>query len=61
MSRKSDLFSSRHILLTVSKKYVWNTTAKDIIMPQFIPPMTVFRDPCGRPVVPLMKSTEQWF
>ena len=33
-------------------------------MPQFIPPMTALRDPgglCGGPVVPLMKSTEQWF
>jgi len=27
------IFSCRHSLLTGSKKYVWNTTAKDIVMP----------------------------
>ncbi len=30
------IFSSRHILLKVSRKYVWNTTVKDTIMPTFI-------------------------
>ena len=36
------IFSSRHILLTVSKKYVWNTTVKDIVMPIFIPLLLIF-------------------
>ena len=30
------IFSSRYILLKVSRKYVWNTTVKDTIMPTFI-------------------------
>jgi hypothetical protein len=36
------IFSCRHILLTVSKKYVWNITAKDIMMPMFIPLLLLF-------------------
>ncbi len=36
------IFSCRHIFLTVSKKYVWNTTAKDIIMLMFIPLLLIF-------------------
>ena len=36
------IFSSRPILLTVSKKYAWNTTRKDIVMPMFIPLLLLF-------------------
>jgi hypothetical protein len=36
------IFSCRHSLLTVSKKYVWNTTVKDIVMPIFLPLLLVF-------------------
>jgi hypothetical protein len=36
------IFSCRHILLAVSKKYVWNTTVKDIVMPHFIPLLLLF-------------------
>jgi hypothetical protein len=36
------IFSCRHSLLIVSKKYVWNTTAKDISMPPFIPLLLIF-------------------
>jgi hypothetical protein len=36
------IFSCRHILLTVSKKYVWNTTAKDNVMPIFLPLLPIF-------------------
>ena len=35
-------FSCRHILLTVNEKDVWNTTAKDIVMPIFIPLLLIF-------------------
>jgi hypothetical protein len=36
------IFSCRYIFLAVSKKYVWNTTAKDIIMLTFIPLLLIF-------------------
>ena len=30
------------VISSVSKKYVWNTTAKDIVMPIFIPLFLIF-------------------
>ena len=37
-----NIFSSRPMLLTVSKKDAWNTKGKDIVMPMFIPLFLLF-------------------
>jgi hypothetical protein len=36
------IFSCRHIFLNVSKKDVWDTTVKDIVMPIFLPLLLIF-------------------